>query len=171
MMMCFLSSLLSLCVFSESSLISKNLSTVLDIMDDSDWLWYVFGLYVNIPESELDRISSQYFSDRERKQAVIDLFISKHPAPSWTLVAHTLYKIGGWYSVSCLKSLDLLQQLFPTAAVEAGQLGDDGGVSCLKSLDLLQQLFPTGTIYTLYILHSVYTILSVFVLAVNTVSK
>ena len=146
MMMCFLSSLLSLCVFSESSLISKNLSTVLDIMDDI--LWYVFGLFVNIPRSELDRINSQYSSDRERKHAVIDLFISKHPAPSWTLVAHTLYRMGRWY------------------------VGDGGGgVSCLKSLDLLQQLFPTGTIYTLYILHSVYTILSVFVLAVNTVSK
>ena len=135
---------LSVCVFSESSLISKNLSTVLDIMKDS--LWYWFGVYVNIPESELERIESQYSSDRERKHAVIDLFISKHPAPSWTLVAHTLYMMGG-------------------------RLYGDGAVSCLKSLDLLQQLFPTGTIYTLYILHSVYTILSVFVLAVNTVSK
>ena len=148
MMMCFLSSLLSLCVFSESSLISKNLSTVLDIMKDR--LWLVFGGYVNIPWSEMDRIRSQYSSDdREGKRAVIDLFISKHPAPSWTLVAHTLYKMGGL----------------------SGDDGDADGVSCLKSLDLLQQLFPTGTIYTLYILHSVYTILSVFVLAVNTVSK
>ena len=126
------------CVFSESSLTSKNLSTVLDIMVDS--LWYLFGLNVNIPKSELERIRSQYSSNRERKQAVIDLFISKHPAPSWTLVAHTLYKMGGRRYV-----------------------GDD--VSCLKSLDLLQQLFPTGTIYythcistyfTLCILYSVY---------------
>ena len=145
MIMCFLSSLLSLCVFSESSLISKNLSTVLDTMEDV--LWSFFGRYVNIPKSELYRIGSQYSSDdTEGKQAAIDLFISKHPAPSWTLVAHTLYKMGG-------------------------RLYGDDGVSCLKSLDLLQQLFPTGTIYTLYILHSVYTILSVFVLAVNTVSK
>ena len=134
---------LSVCVFSESSLTSKNLSTLLDIMKDS--LWYAFGLRVNIPPSELERIRSQYSSGTECKHAVIDLFISKHPAPSWTLVAHALYMMGGWYV--------------------------DGVVSCLKSLDLLQQLFPTGTIYTLYILHSVYTILSVFVLAVNTVSK
>ena len=128
MMMCFLSSLLSLCVFSESSLTSKNLSTVLDIMED--WVWYLFGGCVNIPRSELNRISSQYSSFRERKHAVIDLFISKHPAPSWTLVAHTLYKIGGMYG------------------------GDGGdGVSCLKSLDLLQQLFPTG-IYNIHIVHT-----------------
>ena len=130
MMMCFLSSLLSLCVFSESSLTSKNLSTVLDIMEDM--LWSLFGRYVNIPKSEVVRIMSQYSSDRERKQAFIDLFISKHPAPSWTLVAHTLYLMGG-------RRYD----------------GVDG-FSCLKSLDLLQQLFPTGT---LYILHSVYTVL------------
>ena len=116
---------LSVCVFSESSLISKNLSTVLDIMVDR--LWGAFGLYVNIPKSELDRIRSQYSSERERKHAVIDLFISKHPAPSWTLVAHTLYKIGGLFV--------------------------DVSVSCLKSLDLLQQLFPTG-IYNIYIVHT-----------------
>ena len=127
MMMCFLSSLISLCVFSESSLISKNLSTVLDIMKDSQWS--LFGLNVNIPQSELSRISSQYSSNRERKQAVIDLFISKHPAPSWTLVAHTLYRMGGRRYV-----------------------GDD--VSCLKSLDLLQQLFPTGTLYSVHIVHT-----------------
>ena len=117
---------LSVCVFSESSLISKNLSTVLDIMENG--LWYLFGLNVNIPKSEMDRIRSQYSSDRERKHAVIDLFISKHPAPSWTLVAHTLYKMGGRRYV-----------------------GD--GVSCLKSLDLLQQLFPTG-IYNIHIVHT-----------------
>ena len=128
MMMCFLSSLLSLCVFSESSLISKNLSTVLDIMED--WLWDVFGGCVNIPQSELERIRSQYSSNREYKHAVIDLFISKHPAPSWTLVAHTLYMIGG-----------------------AGSSGGDDDVSCLKSLDLLQQLFPTG-IYNIHIVHT-----------------
>ena len=93
-----------------------------------DYLWRVFGDYVNIPESELQRIMRQYSSDRECKRAVIDLFISKHPAPSWTLVAHTLYKMGGgWF--------------------------DDDGVSCLKSLDLLQQLFPTG-IYNIHIVHT-----------------
>ena len=118
---------LSVCVFSESSLISKNLSTVLDIM--KDYLWEVFGRNVNIPQSELSRIRSQYSSDvRECKHAFIDLFISKHPAPSWTLVAHTLYMMGGLYVVVV-------------------------GVSCLKSLDLLQQLFPTG-IYNIYIVHT-----------------
>ena len=117
---------LCVCVFSESSLTSKNLSTVLDIMEDM--LWEVFGLFVNIPPSELNRIKSQYSSDRKCKHAFIDLFISKHPAPSWTLVAHTLYEIGGrWY--------------------------DGDGVSCLKSLDLLQQLFPTG-IYNIHIVHT-----------------
>ena len=113
-------------MFSESSLISKNLSTVLDFM--VDYLWSLFGRYVNIPQSELNRIRSQYSSNRERKHAVIDLFISKHPAPSWSLVAHTLYVMGGLYAV-----------------------GD--GVSCLKSLDLLQQLFPTG-IYNIHIVHT-----------------
>ena len=93
-------------MFPELSLTPKNLSTVLDSMDDG--LWDVFSHYVNIPGSELGRIQSQYSSDRERKQAAINSLISGHPAPSWRLVAHALYQMGSH------RALDRLQQLFPT---------------------------------------------------------
>ena len=81
----------------------------------SDDLWRMFGDYVNIPGSELNRIEEQCTSARECKQVLIDFFLSSHPAPSWTLVAWALYnteydKEDG----SCLRALDLLQQLFPT---------------------------------------------------------
>ena len=113
-------------MFPELSLTPENLSTVLDSMDDG--LWWVFGLYVNIPGSEQERIQSQYSSDRERKQATINYLISGHPALSWRLVAHALYQMGTW-------------------------LGGGDVDSCHRALDCLQQLFPTGTATPLYNVH------------------
>ena len=78
-------------------------------------LWDNFGRYVNIPDSEREKIRRH--SDRECRQAVIDSLISTHPAPSWRLVGYALYQMG---------------------------IDDDGG-SCHRALDHLQQLFPTGT--------------------------
>ena len=108
-------------VFPELSLTSHNLSTVLDSMNDHLWDW--FSRYVNIPESEVERIKSKYSSDKERKQAAIDYLISSHPTPSWRLVANALYQMVTW-TVGFLIS---------------------GGDSCHRALARLQQLFPTGT--------------------------
>ena len=99
-------------VFPELSLTSHNLSTVLDTMEDE--LWGLFSLYVNIPQSEVERIRSKYSSDKECKQAAIDYLISSHPAPSWRLVARALYQMGILWGVSPHRSLARLQQLFPT---------------------------------------------------------
>ena len=83
-------------------------------MDDDLWQW--FGARVNIPLSEQIRISRQYSSDSERKQAVISSLISSHPALSWRLVANALYQLGSVTGVgaSCHRALDQLQKLFPT---------------------------------------------------------
>ena len=102
-------------MFPESSLTPDNLSTVLDNMEDR--LWEVFSDYVNTPDSERERIRRQYSSDKDRKLAAICYFISNHPAPSWTLVARVLYLMGRLYGESCHRSLDRLQQLFPTGTV------------------------------------------------------
>ena len=110
------------CVFPEPSLTPENLSNVLDIMEDG--LWEEFSHYVNIPNSEREKIKTQYSSDRECKKAVIDSFISTHPAPSWILLAYALYRMG---------------------------LKDDDG-SCHRALDQLHQLFPTGTSYVCNVL-------------------
>ena len=103
-------------MFPESSLTPDNLSTVLDNMEDR---WSeVFSRFVNTPDSEVVRIRRQYSSHKDRIQAVICDFISNHPAPSWTLVARALYEMGVLYGgESCLRSLDRLQQLFPTGTV------------------------------------------------------
>ena len=106
---------LSPVVFPELSLTSHNLSTVLDSMNDDKW--EDFSDYVHIPWSEKRRIRSQYSSDKERQQAAIDYLIFSHPAPSWALVAHALYRIATYgipESDSSHRALADLQRLFPT---------------------------------------------------------
>ena len=71
----------------------------------------MFGAYANIPEFELNKISTQYANDRERKQAVSHSLISDHLAPTWDLVAYALYQVG---SDGSHRALEHLQQLFPT---------------------------------------------------------
>ena len=87
-----------------------------------DWLWDVFSQYVNIPQSEIDKIKGQYSSDSERKQGVIPHLISTHPSLSWRLIAHALYQVVicpyvvvyGVGASSSHKALYHLQQRFPT---------------------------------------------------------
>jgi len=55
------------------------------------------ALYLDIPQSKQQDINSQYSSDSQRKQAIIEEFINNHPAPSWRLVADFLYKIDTGY--------------------------------------------------------------------------
>ena len=96
-------------MFPEPSLTPHNLSTVLHSLEDGKWfelLWFV-----NIPDSELRKINSQYDSDSERKQAVSHSLISDHPAPSWDLVAHALCQVR---TDDTHRALEHLQQLFPT---------------------------------------------------------
>ena len=99
-------------MFPELSLTSHNLSTVLDSMGDGLWDW--FSRYVNIPQSEMERIRSKYSRYKERKQAAIDYLISSHPTPSWRLVANALYQMGITWGDSPHRALARLQQLFPT---------------------------------------------------------
>ena len=116
----------SLCVFPDPSLTPENLSSVLDIMEDV--LWLVFSRYVNIPESEIDKIRKQSpYNNRECKLAVSPHLISTHPSLSGTLVAHALYRMVPLY----------------------GSLPDPYGAadSCHRALDHLQQKFPTGNTY------------------------
>ena len=105
-------SLLLLCMFPDPTLTPKNLSTVLNEMDDG--MCALFSEYVNIPQSESQKIVEEYSSDRELKQALIPHLINTHPALSWKLVANALYQMV-YGNTSCHRALDHLQQQFPTS--------------------------------------------------------
>ena len=101
-------------VSTDPTLTPDNLTRVLEIMED-EW-WDVFVRYINLPDSEQDKIRSQHASARDRKLALPHVFISAHPIPSWELVAHALYQTGVLHD-SCHRALEYLQQHFPTGTV------------------------------------------------------
>ena len=117
-------------VFPELSLTSHNLSTVLYNMRDI-W-WDEFSRYVNIPESEVKRIRTKYFSYKECKQAAIDYLISSHPAPSWRLVANALYQMVILYDTPH-RALACVRQLFPTGTCCSFWYPPD--LYCIYSMD------------------------------------
>ena len=93
----------------ESSLNLHNLNTALETLPDDQW--YRFGRWLNVPESQLDGIRSQYSTKRERKSALLHTYLTSHPAPSWQHVAGALYAYddGEFHAV-----LERVQKMFPT---------------------------------------------------------
>ena len=64
-----------------------------------------------MPESTLNKIQSQFHTGREKKTAVLRVYSTNHPQPTWEHVSDALYmmKEGEYHSV-----LDRLRSLFPT---------------------------------------------------------
>ena len=46
--------------------------------------------YLNLPQSEVDRIQKDYQSPTQRKEAYLDLYVHQHPCPAWSKVAGAL---------------------------------------------------------------------------------
>ena len=66
---------------------------------------------INVPDSKLEEIESQFSTDGERKAAVFNVYLTEHPQPTWDHVSDILYQLsdGQYHSV-----LDRLQSMFPT---------------------------------------------------------
>ena len=96
---------------SDPSLTLSNMMSALDSLPDTEW--ETFGREVDVPESKLDKIHSQFTSDGERKEEVFRIYLAEHPCPTWEQVSEVLYNRGydnqQWHSV-----LDRLQSMFPT---------------------------------------------------------
>ena len=101
-------------ISTDPTLTPDNLTRVLEIMGDEEWNY--FAGYINLPDSEQDKIRSQHASDRDHKLVLPHVFISAHPTPSWELVAHALYQMGT-FDDSYHRALEYLQQHFPTGTV------------------------------------------------------
>ena len=68
-------------------------------------------MLINVPDSKLSEIKSQFSTDGERKGAVFSVYVTEHPQPTWDHIADILYRLedGQYHSV-----LDRLQSMFPT---------------------------------------------------------
>ena len=100
---------LSSCTNTEPSLTPHNLTTALDTLPDD--VWNDFGMWIDVPQSKMDNIKSQYRSDGERKSALLHTYLTSHPAPSWQHITDALYRYqrGKHHAV-----LERLQRMFPT---------------------------------------------------------
>ena len=80
------------CVPTDSSLTPTNVMTVMKkgVKD-----WYYFGILLHIPGNKLVEIKATYSSDEDRLTALVSIYLSEHPCPTWTAITaalrHDLY--------------------------------------------------------------------------------
>ena len=70
---------------------------------------------LDMQQSKLNQIESQFTSDEERKDEVIRVYHTQHPHPTWEHVSDILY-MGGIFDngQQYHNVLDRLQSMFPT---------------------------------------------------------
>ena len=56
--------------------------------------WEEFGDGLDVPQSKLNQIKSQFTSDEERRDELIRIYPTQHPHPTWELVSDALYNCG-----------------------------------------------------------------------------
>ena len=125
----------------DPSLTPSNLTSALDSLPDR--LWKDFGKVIDVPQSTLDKIQSQYHTDGERKIALLRVYAKEHPEPTWERVSDALYrcKMG---DKECHRTLDILQSKYPT--------GESLPPSFLPFSSL--SIFPHFTTYALLLICS-----------------
>ena len=77
--------------------------------------WDLFGVELDVPQSKLVQIRSQFTSDEERKDEVIRIYHTQHPHPTWERVSDALHRFGAALQDQQYRDvLDRLQSMFPT---------------------------------------------------------
>ena len=71
----------------------------------------MFGIVINVPQSTRKKIGFQFHGDWARKTALLRVYLTEHPHPTWECVSDALYRMsdGQYHSV-----LERLQSMFPT---------------------------------------------------------
>ena len=138
---------LSSCTNTEPSLTPHNLTTALDTLPDS--VWDAFGFEIDVPQSKIGNIRSQYRSDGERKSALLHTYLTSHPAPSWQHITDALYRcdVGKYHAV-----LERVQRMFPTGDQYHGYTHLH---TCIYSCAWYMYNTYTCTVYTDYEIHKV----------------
>ena len=92
----------------DPTLTPSNLTSALDSLPDR--LWWNFGM--RVPSSTLNKIQSQFHTNGERKAALLSVFATEHPEPTWEHVSDVLYRMGE--DEECHRTLDIVQSKYPT---------------------------------------------------------
>ena len=79
---------LQLAINADLTITVEKLLELIEIMDDED-----IGNWLNLPESKVDELKTNYDSPFRRREAYLDLYATHHPCPSWKHVASSLRSI------------------------------------------------------------------------------
>ena len=95
----------------DPSLTTSNLTSALESLPDR--LWRGVGRWMRVPVSTLDKIESQFHTNGEKKAALLRVFVTEHPEPTWEHVSEALYRMGH-EDLECHRTLDIVQSRYPT---------------------------------------------------------
>lgn len=93
-------------ISTDPSITDSSLTSALLSLPDTQWK--VFGKLMNVPESTLNKVESDFDTDGKRKSAVFTVYSREHPQPTWDHVSDALYQMRA-HDV-----LDALESFFPT---------------------------------------------------------
>ena len=65
------------------------------------------GRYLDLPQSEIDRIQNDYQSPNQKKEAYLDLYVHQHPYPTWSQITRVLR-----WKVMLLQQADLVENAY-----------------------------------------------------------
>lgn len=94
-------------IHTDPSLTLSNLTLALESLPDTQWK--AFGEMIEMPESTLKELESQFNTDKERKMELLSIYVT-HPEPTWEHVSDALYRMR---DAECYRTLDVLQSNFP----------------------------------------------------------
>ena len=86
----------------ESTLTLENLINVL--ADVKDWSANGLPWLLRIPRSKVNELERTYPDLTQRQSAIIQLFLEKHPAPSWELICYGLYLEGEYEALEVVQN-------------------------------------------------------------------
>ena len=75
----------------DPSLTPHNLILALESLPDMQWK--VFGKMIEMPESTLERLESQFHTAEERKAELLRVYVTEHRKPTWKHVSDVLYRM------------------------------------------------------------------------------
>ena len=65
------------------------------------------GGYLDLPQSEIDRIRNNYQTPNQKKEAYLDLYVHQHPYPTWSQITRVLR-----WKVMFLQQADLVENTY-----------------------------------------------------------
>lgn len=93
-------------LYVDPTLTLPNLNTVLEKVN-----WYDVGWWMDIPDATRDMIRSSGDDDSQCRRRCWEIYLNKHPAPSWKQVANALHRVG-YHEKEYLEELEIIQKKY-----------------------------------------------------------